>query len=232
MVLEGVVGKGKDGFTIECGAMKCSVKDVFETYSPEYFLASIAKRPAFLAASPNGFVRMTNIFKMVSTMGVSYRQVMTRGSSFCCTTFHLLKRSEMGLKVSSSRLKARCKSCNQLRQSVTGTNSSPSVVVVPMTPHTSKSSSTTPRSAVIRLDRVSSDGVTMAFLNCGKAAAFPDGVERRASDIESAAGGEVLGTNYRIADRRSQRQFLPTSKGSGRCWSIEVVGGNHVKGPI
>lgn len=64
------------------------------------------------------------------------------GQKLRCTTFQLLRRREMLRYESSSRRRARCRSCNQLRQSVTGMILPVASSLEAMTPQTRRSSST------------------------------------------------------------------------------------------
>jgi hypothetical protein len=142
------------------------------TYSGETFLVSMTIRPARIAVSDSGLVRMTRILHTVRTMEASYRHDNTTGRSLCATTFQSLSKIEMGRYWSSSRRRARCRSCNQFRQSVTGTMrsaswwwwspSSPSSgadTAVPITPHTSRSSLMTSFSTAMRLEK--EEGITL-----------------------------------------------------------------------
>lgn len=90
----------------------------------------------------------------------------------------------MGRKVSSSRRSARCKSWSQLRQSVTGTSLSPSVVVVPITPHTRRSSSTTPRSTDMRFHSWGETTLLGVFLVAGGEALIEDMIGSRYNSRE------------------------------------------------
>mmetsp|Transcript_3110 Transcript_3110/g.8586 ORF Transcript_3110/g.8586 Transcript_3110/m.8586 type:complete len:210 (+) Transcript_3110:863-1492(+) len=126
--------------------------------------------PARWVFSAKGLVRMTRILRTVTTSGVSYLHETTSGRSFCSTIFHWPSSSEMGRYKSSSRRRARWRSCSQLRQSVTGISEGWSLlswesvleldadadaveVVVPITPHTSSSSSTISLSTDMRRSR-------------------------------------------------------------------------------